>query len=90
MSEYKVIEVETFIPAGEQSSAKLRVRPVKGQRYPQNTRVQCSREMRQKYPVGTRFRLKVMEKHREGGKLFLFSPNDWGYEVIRKVKGGLR
>ena len=65
--------VETFRATGEPSSASLRVRPVAGQNYSPQVRVECSKAMRQSAPVGATFRLAVKEVRREGGELFLYS-----------------
>jgi len=67
------IIVETFRAVGEPSSASLRVRPLPGQGFDTALRVECSRPMRQGYPVGQRFKLWVSLKYREDGPLYLYS-----------------
>ena len=53
----RFVVVETFSPLGESSNASIRVRPVMEEGFPDGTRVQCSRRMREKYDPRTRFRL---------------------------------
>ncbi len=61
--------VETFLNPGEPSDAHYRVRPVEGQPFPTTMRVQCSRAMRQAFPLGSRFRLPVeLVENKTGGK----------------------
>jgi hypothetical protein len=69
--------VETFRARGEASSSPVRVRPVPGQGYSPDTRVECSKGMRTSAPIGSRFRIWVKETRKEGGKTFLYSnPRD--------------
>lgn len=61
--------VETFLNPGEPSDAVYRVRPVSGQIFPSTMRVQCSRAMRQAFPLGSKFRLPVeLVENKTGGK----------------------
>lgn len=63
------VVVETFLNPGEPSDAQYRVRPVDGQSFPRTMRVQCSRAMRQAFPVGSHFRLPVqLVENKTGGK----------------------
>jgi hypothetical protein len=61
--------VETFLNPGEPSDAQYRVRPVEGQPFPTTMRVQCSRAMRQAFPLGSCFRVPVeLVENKTGGK----------------------
>jgi hypothetical protein len=61
--------VETFLNPGEPSDALYRVRPVEGQAFPTTMRVQCSRSIRQAFPLGCLFRLPVeLVENKTGGK----------------------
>lgn len=61
--------VETFLNPGEPSDAVYRVRPVIGQVFPITMRVQCSRAVRQAFPLGSQFRLAVeLVENKTGGK----------------------
>lgn len=79
---YKPVIVETFRQQGEPSDANLRVRPVSGQGLPVQMRVECSRDMRTKYPVGTKFRIKAKITNKEGGQEFLYSHYNSKFEVL--------
>ena len=63
--------VETFLNPGEPSSAIYRVRPVPGQVFPPTMRVQCSRALRNAFPLGTTFRLPVELVENKTGTRFL-------------------
>jgi hypothetical protein len=67
------IIVESFLNPGEPSDASRRVRPLPGQGFSTEMRVECSKAMRFAYPVGQLFRLTVQLKSREGGPDFLYS-----------------
>jgi hypothetical protein len=83
---YQEILVETFIPdKHEHTDAKVRVRPVADQGYDVNTRVECSRKIREEYPVGTKFKIRAKETMRQGGSKFLYSHHSWPVEVIEKT-----
>lgn len=61
----------------------VRVRPCEGQDLPTNINVECPKELKQKYPVGTIFKIRAKLTDREGGGLFLYSHHSWSYEVIK-------
>lgn len=46
--------------------------------------VECSRDMRKRYPVGTRFRVYAKEVTKEDGIPFLYTHYNWPYELITK------
>ena len=75
--------VETFLNPGEPSSAHYRVRPVSGQVFPVTMRVQCSRAMREAYPLGTKFRLPAMLVENKTGGKFLREVGSGPWEVVR-------
>jgi hypothetical protein len=63
------VVVETFLNPGEPSDAQFRVRPIGGQPFPTTMRVQCSRAMRQAFPLGSKFLLPVeLVENKTGGK----------------------
>lgn len=82
MSSYREVIIETFSNHGESTDAKVRARPVEGQGYDTNMRVECSRSMRKNHPVGTKFKLLAKVSSRQGGKEFLYSPVNAKYKVI--------
>lgn len=79
--------VETFLNPGEPSDAHYRVRPVERQPFPTTMRVQCSRAMRQAFPLGSRFRLPVeLVENKTGGKFLREVGNEpWASVVDSKV-----
>lgn len=74
--------VETFLNIGEPSTAEYRVRPVPGQAFPPSMRVQCSKALRRRYPLGAKFRFPVTLVQREGGGKFLRQIGTDPWEVI--------
>ena len=75
------IIVETYRPTGENSGSKLRVRPLLGQWADTSLKVECSKAMREKYPVGTKFKINAKIIDREGTPL-LYSHYNAGYDVV--------
>jgi hypothetical protein len=69
---YREVAVESALDAG---SGKPRIRPVSGQAFATDMRVQCSRSLldTERYPVGTRFLLSVRITDRQGGEPFLYA-----------------
>jgi hypothetical protein len=78
--------VEVFLNPGEPSKAQYRVRPVEGQIFPTNMRVQCSHAMRQAFPLGSRFRLPVELVENKTGGRFL---REVGKEPWTALSGGV-
>jgi hypothetical protein len=81
-SQYLQVIVETYTAVKAGKSSRIHVRPVKGEPFPQSMDVECSRSMRERYPIGTRFRIYAKKTSREGGKPFLYSRYDWPFEVL--------
>lgn len=82
MGSYKQYLVETFRNPGEPSDATIRVRPLDGQGVSTGLRVECNREMRHLYPVGTIFRITAKLTSREGGTPFLYSHHSSDFDVL--------
>lgn len=81
---YHWIIAESFRgPPGGGYSPKIHVRPVAGEMFSQNLRVEGPRDMIRDYPVGTRFRVKVKLTDREGKGEYLYSHHTWDYEVLK-------
>lgn len=81
--DYEWVEVESFV--ADRTSGlhgKVHVRPVPGQRFPTDLHVECGRQLRKNYPVGTRFRIWAKLTDREGGGEYLYSSWQWKYEVL--------
>lgn len=79
---YRRVIVETYSGRKPGKSSLIHVRPVAGQDLDTAMDVECRRDMRKEYPVGTRFRIKAKLTDREGGKPFLWSHHSWTYEVL--------
>ena len=73
---YREVAVESAL---DPRSGKPRIRPVSGQAFATDMRVQCSRSLLDTtlYPIGTRFLLSVRISDRQGGEPFLYAwPGD--------------
>jgi hypothetical protein len=57
------------------------IRPAKGQPFPQTLDVECDSYLADHHPVGTRFRMDVKLKYREGKGEHLYSY--WGWKPER-------
>jgi hypothetical protein len=80
--EYVEIVVETFSGASRGDKGEIRVRPVKGQFYPQTLVVECSRKFRTQFPVGTKFRMQVKLVEKDGAE-FLYSHHSWPVSIVK-------
>ena len=82
--DYEYIIVESYIPEVNRGyHGDVHIRPVEGQEpYSIDMHVRCPEELKDDYPVGTRFRIKAKITSREGGKLFAHSHYTWPYEVL--------
>jgi hypothetical protein len=67
------IIVETFYAPGEKTISPIRVRPLPGQGFSTDIRVECSREMRTAFPVGQLFCIYVKLTSRLDSPDFLYS-----------------
>jgi hypothetical protein len=67
------IVVETFYAIGEKTISPVRVRPLFGQGFSTEMRVECSKKMRTAYPVGQLFLLNVKVISRLDSPDFLYS-----------------
>ena len=82
MESYRQITVESYLTLG--SSGSVHIRPISGQYYPTDIRVQCSRELTdlKKYPLGTRFKIRAKLTDRGGEGEYLSSHHKWPFEVM--------
>lgn len=69
---YRELVVESAL---DSRSRKPRIRPVSGQAFATDMRVQCSRRLLdlEQYPLGTRFLLSARITDRQGGEPFLYA-----------------
>jgi hypothetical protein len=83
MNDYTDIIVETY-QTGVMSLGHngVVVRPIAGQEFSPDLKVECSRDINKNYPVGTRFKIKAKLTDRQGSKPFLYSSYKWPFEVV--------
>lgn len=67
------IIVQTFYAPGEKSRSPIRVRPLPGQGFRTDMRVECSKEMRTAFPIGQLFCIYVKLTSRLDSPDFLYS-----------------
>ena len=81
--DYFELLVETFILAHTSGHrGRIHVRPVAGHGVDTNLLVECSRDLTDKFPVGTRFALRAKYARRLGGPLFIKAPYAFAYRVV--------
>ncbi len=83
-SPYRQIIVETYNGPPRGAHGSVRARPIEGQFYPTTMNVECSRDMRKRHPVGTRFRIHAKEVTKEDGTPFLYTHFSWPCVVVPK------
>lgn len=87
-SPYCYVIVESYVPKSTSGlHGEVHIRPAKGEQFSQDLQVQCSKELSQNYPVGTKFRIKAKLTDREGGGEYLYSSYKWKYEVFSDSSG---
>jgi hypothetical protein len=84
--EYTEIIVESFII--DKTSGKrgiIHIRPIPNQfPFESDMFVECSKELTNDYPVGTKFKIKAKITSKEGGKPFIYSHYKWTYIVLNE------
>lgn len=80
---YEFIIVESFKPILRESSAnEVRIRPLYDQgEFKTSMRVECNNDLKTKYKVGTKFKIKAKVTEVYGTK-FIYSHYFWEYEVL--------
>jgi hypothetical protein len=81
-SSYRQIVIETYVGPARGAHGSVRARPIDGQFYPVTMNVECSRDVRKRHPIGTRFRIFAKEVTREDGTPFLYTHFSWPVEVV--------
>ena len=82
--DYQYIIVESYIPKSTSGRHGLvHIRPAPNQIYSHSLSVECSKDLVEKYPVGTKFRIKVTLTDKEGGADYLYSFHGWPHEVVK-------
>ena len=81
---YKDILVESYESANTSGlHGSIHIRPLAGQGYRTDLRVECAKALSSQYPVGTKFKIRAKLTDREGEGEFLYSSYRWPYEVIK-------
>jgi hypothetical protein len=81
-SQYEQVIVETYYAVKPGKTSLIHARPVRGQIFPQDWDVECSRPMRKLHPLGTKFLTHAKETNKEGGKPFLYNHYSWPYKIV--------
>jgi hypothetical protein len=84
---YQYVVVESYLPNRHSGlHGPVHIRPISGQGCPVTIHVECSKELSNldRYPLGTRFRLRAKLTDRKGGGEYLYSSWRWKYEVLDK------
>ena len=83
--DYDYIIVESYRPpitAG--LHGEIHIRPLPNQEpYLTTMHVECSKDLSNAYPLGTKFRVKAKITQRGGGAKFIYSHYTWEYEVLK-------
>jgi hypothetical protein len=79
---YYTLVVETYYESGSGLHGDEHVRCVEGQPFPSSLRIRSPKEMRRRYPVGTRFQIYAKLTDKEGGSPFLHTHHNWPYVVL--------
>lgn len=75
---YQYIAVESYVATKTSGlHGAVHVRPVAGGPFPTSLRVECAESAVAKFPIGTKFRMKVKLTDREGRGDFLYSYYGW-------------
>ena len=82
MSVYREIVAEIVNGSDTKGSPKRQMRPIPEQGLDPKLNIECARKLREDYPVGTRFRIRVKLTDMNG-TLFLYSYFGWPVEVLR-------
>lgn len=78
---YRDIVIETYAAINENSSSKIRARPVKGQGLDTGLKVECSKTMREKFPLGSKIKVRAKITNRQG-TIFVYTRYDWDHRLM--------
>jgi hypothetical protein len=79
--DYQFVVVESFIGPDSQGRNRPQIRPLKGQVFDANLKVECSLDLLNKHPLGTKFRIRAKLTDMQGAP-FVYSYFGWPYEVV--------
>lgn len=78
---YRYVVIETYQSHGEFSRHSIRARPLPKQGLQTLMKVECSASMRERHPVGTKFKVWAKIKATDDAP-HLYTSWQWAYEVI--------
>lgn len=82
---YVYVVVESYRPSCTAGlHGPIHIRPIEGQDFPTHLQVECSKDLvnPDRYPVGTRFKIRAKLTDRLGGGEYLYSHFGWHVEVL--------
>lgn len=83
--QYSEIIVESYLPSSTSGlHGPVHIRPLPNQNpFKPHLHVECSKELSNDYPVGTKFMITAKITSRQGGKPFVYSHYSWPYRVLK-------
>ena len=78
---YRYVIIETFLHSGGASKHLVRARPIPGQGLAPSMRVECSSSMRDRHPIGTKFKVWARIKDTDQTP-HLYTFWRWKYDVV--------
>lgn len=80
---YTPVVIETYKMSKPGKRHDLHARPIKGQgKFRPEFDAECSRQMREEYPVGTMFLVWAILIDREGTE-FVYTSHRWPHDIVR-------
>lgn len=83
---YTAVLVESFYSDEPGHRYPVEIRPLPSQPFPTDLLVECAMSMREKYPVGTVFRICAKQKQKADCRSHLYTSFKWPYEVVELAK----
>lgn len=81
-ADYTDVIVQSVLGDDSQGRRRVLIKPIKGQCFSDLLNVECSKELIESYPLGTRFRIRAKLTDMQGSP-FLYSYFGWPYEVLK-------
>ena len=78
---YRYVIIETYHSYGESSRHSVRARPLSGQGLSTSLKVECSSSMRDRHPIGTKFKVWAKVKDTADAP-HLYTSWQWKYDVL--------
>ena len=80
--DYREVIVQSVMGQDSKGRTRLLIRPIEGQVFDSSLNVECSKDLLEKYPVGTRFKIRVQLTNMQGAP-FLYSYFGWPVTVLK-------